>query len=191
MKVEELFIDRIFTISNVLSFVRIFSVPIFGYMIYYGYYHPECSYCSYYQFAMFFALSFTDFLDGFLARALNQVTRLGRFLDPMADKITSISTGFLLYVYKDYPLWIVLFVVFREVVVIFVSFFLFSKRDVEVKPNIFGKMSVGFFAISAMVYILNLNSNLKFISILLIVFFYILGGIKYIHTYSGYYGKER
>ena len=69
-------------IPNLLTIFRLFVIPIFVIAFYW-----PTDY-SYYISALVFALAaFTDWLDGYLARRLNQVSKLGAFLDPVADKL--------------------------------------------------------------------------------------------------------
>lgn len=68
---------------------------------------------------LFLTAAFTDVMDGYLARALNQSTRFGEFLDPVVDKITVISTLVLLVAYY-HDIWMTLpaiFMIAREVLV--------------------------------------------------------------------------
>lgn len=88
--------------------------------------------------------SFTDALDGFIARAWHKRTELGRFLDPLADKLLLLS-GYLglLFVQKfplHPPLWITVTIVFRDVVIVMgmIVIFLISGR-LRIQPNFLGK----------------------------------------------------
>ncbi len=83
---------QIFTIPNIITFFRILLVPIFGYFFYNGK-NYECLIAL----TIFLVASFSDFLDGYLARKLNQTTRLGIFLDPLADKILILTAFIILF----------------------------------------------------------------------------------------------
>lgn len=74
------------SIPNILTFFRIFLIPAFVVAFYLpGNFGHVLS-------AVIFALaSITDWIDGYLARNLNQVTRLGAFLDPVADKLVVVT----------------------------------------------------------------------------------------------------
>ena len=74
----------LFTIPNIICYVRILLIPVFCYI----YINAETS--SDYLLAIFVVLfsSFTDLFDGMIARKFNQVTELGKILDPVADKLT-------------------------------------------------------------------------------------------------------
>lgn len=67
--------------------------------------------------AVFLAASFTDFLDGYIARKKNMVTDFGKLMDPIADKILVLS-AFLAFVEMELiPAWMVVIMVFREMAV--------------------------------------------------------------------------
>lgn len=72
--------ENVWTIPNIISFIRILLIPVFGVLFYKG---------QLLWALLILALSgFTDFIDGKLARKLNQVSELGKMLDPIADKLT-------------------------------------------------------------------------------------------------------
>ena len=73
------------TIPNVLTYLRIVFIPIIFYML--MQYKNDPSIATTYAFFVFVFMSITDYLDGFLARKLKQQSDIGRFLDPIADKL--------------------------------------------------------------------------------------------------------
>jgi len=95
------------TVPNVLSYLRLAAVPVFVSLHLGG--RPG------WALAVFLAAALTDTLDGLLARLLNQRTRLGAFLDPLADKLLTGAALILLWVEHEAPLWMVLLVAFRDV----------------------------------------------------------------------------
>ena len=75
------------TIPNILGYFRILLIPAFMY-IYLTASQPQ----HYYLAAGLVAVSgITDFFDGFIARKFNQITELGKFIDPLADKLTQLA----------------------------------------------------------------------------------------------------
>ena len=100
----------------------------------------------YFGLFIFFVLaSFTDFLDGYLARKNNQVTDLGKFLDPVADKLLVNSMVIFLIVPQSYTngqmsfsLWCAILLVARDIVVDALRF-IAAQKNVVIAANIFGK----------------------------------------------------
>jgi len=67
--------------------------------------------------AVFALLAFTDSVDGYLARSRNEVTTLGKFLDPLADKILVAAALLALVELRELPAWVVLVIITREFLV--------------------------------------------------------------------------
>ncbi len=195
MQVRELFQDRVFTISNLLTVIRIIAVPFIAYFMYMEAKTGDSDY-QYYELAGLMVIIISDFFDGYLARLFNQVTRLGQFLDPVADKTSALTLAAFMVWLKGLPLWLYIIGCLREVIVFIASFFLYSKRDVEVKPNILGKLGAASMALCALSYTLSLSCTfagitIKQLSVFLVLFFYLTGGILYLKTYSGYYFAKK
>jgi CDP-diacylglycerol--glycerol-3-phosphate 3-phosphatidyltransferase len=195
MKIRDLFKGRVYTVSNFLSLIRIIVAPYIGWYMYLESITGDPS-LRYYQLGCFAVIILSDFFDGYLARLLKQETKLGQFLDPFADKISALLIIFMITLFKEFPVWLCVFIFIREIVVFTAAVFLYSKRDVEVKPNIFGKICVAVGAVTALIYTLSMDAEilgftLKNIFISLIVLFYILGGILYVKTYSDDYFRKK
>jgi CDP-diacylglycerol--glycerol-3-phosphate 3-phosphatidyltransferase len=79
-------------IPNILTLIRIFLIPAFV-IVFYLPWHLSHQVAT----GIFVLAAITDWLDGFLARNLNQITKLGAFLDPVADKIM-VATALVLIV---------------------------------------------------------------------------------------------
>lgn len=99
--------SRIFTVPNMLSFFRLALVPVFLVLVILGY--------DLLALAVLIFSSFTDFLDGVLARRLNQVSRLGQLLDPAADRFFIFATLIGLAVRGIVPWWLVAIIVGRDI----------------------------------------------------------------------------
>ena len=96
-------------------------------------------------FIFFVLASLTDFLDGYLARKNNQVTDLGKFLDPVADKLLVNSMVIFLIVPASYApdqmkfnIWCAIILVARDIVVDALRF-IAAQKGVVIAANIFGK----------------------------------------------------
>ena len=191
MKVREIFQDRIVTVSNLLTLMRIFAAPFLGYFIYKEYQTGDAGYI-WYEMGVVVFIILTDFLDGTLARLMNQVSMLGRYMDPIADKFSGLFAMVFLVLYKGFPLWVLVVALTREVLAVAAGVLLYLRDDVQVRPNVFGKMCAVSMAFCGSVYILSLDYSylgvsLKHFSIFLVILFYGLGGILYIKTYTRQY----
>lgn len=99
--------SRIFTIPNLLSLIRLALVPVFLVLVIEG--HDRLA------LATLIVCSATDYLDGVLARRLNQVTRLGQLLDPAADRLFIFATVIGLALRGVVPWWLMAIIVGRDV----------------------------------------------------------------------------
>ncbi|MDB4698848.1 CDP-diacylglycerol--glycerol-3-phosphate 3-phosphatidyltransferase [Candidatus Latescibacteria bacterium] len=103
---------EIFNLPNCLTALRIALTPIFLLLLF-----ADTWYWKSLAFVVFSAASLTDLYDGKLARAGNQETPLGRFLDPLADKILVTSALVALVLNKMVNFWIVLPIVGRDILI--------------------------------------------------------------------------
>lgn len=94
---------------------------------------------------MFVAVS-TDFLDGLLARVLDQVTDFGKLLDPAADKICIVTVSAALMLAGDVPLWYMILVALRDVIIVIGSSLIITRRKVVLQSVWAGKWTVTFIA---------------------------------------------
>jgi CDP-diacylglycerol---glycerol-3-phosphate 3-phosphatidyltransferase len=76
-------IAQIMNLPNLITLSRLLGIPA----ILYGLYQPAGSTWQWVAWGLFLVAASTDWLDGYLARKLNQVTDLGKFLDPLVDKL--------------------------------------------------------------------------------------------------------
>ena len=101
---------RVWTVPNVLSMLRLLLVPVFLLLIVQGRYVAAL--------VVLVIASFTDLLDGFIARHFNQVTRLGQLLDPAADRLYIFAALIGLAAQGLVPWWIVTVIILRDVMLI-------------------------------------------------------------------------
>lgn len=119
---------------------------------------------------------FSDLLDGYLARKLDQVSETGKIIDPLADKISVIVISLILLYLGKIPLWFVLIVVFRDLLILGFGIYLDKKKDIRLMSNYPGKIavfSIGviiLFAVTDNSFLLKINNYLYFVSLILIFY---------------------
>jgi cardiolipin synthase len=103
--------DKVLTWPNVLSALRLLMVPVFLWLILIDE--------NLLAFSVLAISSFTDWLDGYLARKLNQMTRLGQLLDPAADRLFIVASLVGLASTDKVPWWLVVVIVGRDFLLFF------------------------------------------------------------------------
>lgn len=127
-------------IPNLLSLFRLALVPVFAVVFFQG--GPNARYIA----AGIYALAFlTDILDGWIARRFNMVTRLGRILDPLADKLMTFTVIICITVANVIPLWAVVVFFFKEAAMGLGAVSMLGKIDDVIPSNWLGKASTGVF----------------------------------------------
>ncbi|GCD47505.1 MULTISPECIES: CDP-alcohol phosphatidyltransferase family protein [Streptomyces] len=108
--------DRVLTIPNILSMARLVGVPVFLWLILWKEFGgPDTKYWA----LLVLALSgVSDYLDGKLARRWNQISSLGRILDPAADRLYILSTLVGLTWRGILPLWVTAALLARELMLL-------------------------------------------------------------------------
>lgn len=104
--------SRVFTLPNVLSLLRLLGVPLFLWLIL----GPEADLAA---FAVLVASGFSDWLDGKLARAWGQVSRVGQLLDPLADRLYIVATVAAFVIRDIIPWWLAVLLLARDVLLAF------------------------------------------------------------------------
>ena len=114
---------QIFTAANIVTMSRIVLIPVFVFLIL----EPWPSWFGDPSWALWFKpwvaagvfalLALTDGVDGYLARSRNEITTLGKFLDPLADKILVTAALLALVELNTLPAWIALVIISREFLV--------------------------------------------------------------------------
>lgn len=95
---------------NRLSLLRVALIPLCVALLQF----PPCRPAA---LAVFCLAAFTDFLDGWMARKYQIVTNFGKFIDPVADKLLVLSTMIALCGLGEFPAWVCIVILFRELAV--------------------------------------------------------------------------
>lgn len=149
--------NSIFTIPNILSIFRLVFVLLFLLTFYHNKFKTAI---------ILLTISIiTDFLDGLLARVLKQKTKLGAFLDPLADKILIIISIIVLMSKNFLPWWFFGIIITREIMVSIGWLITYQHTmNFYTKPRFLGKTSMCLEMITMIVIIINAYLNLKPIS---------------------------
>lgn len=123
--------NAILTIPNVITIVRFLGTPLFVWLVLseheYGW--------GVFVLAM---MGCTDWIDGFVARKLNQTSQLGRLLDPLADRVALVAVIVTMVLAGILPLWLLLLMVIPDVVLLAVTLYFF-RGDAGLKVTMLGK----------------------------------------------------
>lgn len=140
------------TIPNWLSFIRIALIPVFAVLFVQG--HQLVAVI------VMICAALTDLFDGKIARKFNQVSNLGKILDPIADKLSQMAiVVVLLYTYWENPIkYLFFFFIVKEVLMLLGGAFLLSKGMRPTAAEIWGKVATNVFYI-AMIIILAFGEN--------------------------------
>ncbi len=139
---EPVSVRFVVNIPNILTVIRLLAVIPLAILISYW---PEKRMVTVILFA---SIWMTDFLDGFIARHFQMITEFGKLFDPFVDKVFQVVTIVMLFSAGIIPLWVPLFYVLRESVMLFASTLLLAKHHVVVYSDHFGKISTFLFVLA-------------------------------------------
>ncbi|MCM1105780.1 MAG: CDP-diacylglycerol--glycerol-3-phosphate 3-phosphatidyltransferase [Blautia sp.] len=143
-------------LPNRLTMFRVILIPFFVFFLL-----APCfeNYGNYIATAIFIVASFTDLLDGKIARKYNLVTNFGKFMDPLADKLLVCSAMICLIELKRIPAWVVIVIIAREFII---SGFrlIASDNGVVIAASYWGKIKTVFQMVMVIVLILNISHPL-------------------------------
>ena len=125
-------------IPNILTVLRLLMVPQFIYLFFRA---DSLLWAG----LIFLLAGVTDILDGYFARRLSAVTRLGRVLDPLADKLMQVSAFACLAIARIIPAWVILILAAKELVQLLGGFFVLRLTKDIPSSNKYGKAASAFF----------------------------------------------
>jgi cardiolipin synthase (CMP-forming) len=125
--------DRILTIPNLVTFIRLIGVGVFWWLLL----NDRIVAAAWF----IFAIGWTDWVDGYLARKLNQVSRLGAALDPIADRLLIFSAVVGGLIAGVVPFWIGILLIAREVLMGIVAITLAVRGHGVLEVRYLGKLA--------------------------------------------------
>jgi len=137
-------------LPNTLSVIRIAIVPVFVVL-----YFSNTEYARVYAVLLYVLATFTDFLDGYLARKYNLITNLGKVLDPLGDKLLTFAVLICITVDGIIQPWVVVLFFLKEALMGLGGIYIHKKIKTEIPPsNMLGKTAtVLFFVICVLLMI--------------------------------------
>jgi CDP-diacylglycerol--glycerol-3-phosphate 3-phosphatidyltransferase len=144
--------DRFLTLPNLVSLSRVVLVPYVLYLFYQQ--RPQTDRVA---FALALVALLTDYLDGYLARRLGQVSKWGKILDPVADKICVAAAAVVAVDLRDYPLWVMILIILRDVAILSGGLYIVKRRGLVMVSDLWGKITVVVLSASILVYLVNLE----------------------------------
>ena len=133
---SEKVLDTIFTVPNLISFIRLCMAPVYLLLLSRG----ENAAAA----ILFGIAASTDFVDGQIARRTHTVSKLGQLLDPAVDRVLMITAVFGLMLVGRLPVWIVVVVLLRDLLLLIGGAFLLQRYNVRVAVIYPGKFATTF-----------------------------------------------
>ena len=171
-------------LANILTAIRFFMVPFFGYYLYMQQYDISI--------VIFVLAGMTDVLDGYVARKFGEVTKWGKLADPLADKLMQITALIMLTVHKIIPGVFLIIMLIKELSMVVGSIKLYKKEHFVVSANWYGKFATVVFYIAIMITMLfkifnitgEIPSMIVVMSILFTLGAMVFAFIKYVFVYK-------
>ncbi len=142
-------------VPNALSFLRLALVPVLVWLFFSGA-------ALYWAGGVYLFAGATDVLDGYLARRNGQVTRLGRIIDPLADKLMQLAAFACLAVRGFIPGWAILILAAREFIILLGGYIMLRRTRDVLPSNKFGKAaSALFYVVTIAVIVFDMPQTLR------------------------------
>ncbi|MCH8169810.1 MAG: CDP-alcohol phosphatidyltransferase family protein [Bacteroidetes bacterium] len=175
------------TKSNLLSFFRaLLAIPLW---ILFD--HFNTSWATAILFSLCILVVITDLLDGYLARKFNEVTEMGKIIDPLADKVVVTAIIIKIYLLDLIPYYYFFMIIGRDLIIFLGGIYIANKIGKVLPSNKLGKATVFIIGIVILLIILKLSWNNSFLLLfyylsIILIFISLLG-----YIYRGYeYLKE-
>lgn len=168
-------------LANKITILRVLMIPVFLIVLLNTTYDPQIS--RYVAVFIFVLASLTDALDGYIARSRNMITNLGKFMDPLADKLLVAAALISMVQLQDLKAWVVILIISREFIVTGLRV-IAASDNVVIAASAWGKIKT----ITQMIMIIFLLMGFKTdilqdigkLLVLLSVFFTVVSGVDYL-----------
>ena len=133
-------LSELLLIPNLLSLSRIVLTPVVGYFLWRN--DPQSTLIC---LGLLVIAALTDALDGYVARRMNLISKLGLILDPLADKIFAAVLIIELILFREFPVWLASAIISRDLLILLAGLFILDRKKVASSSTLTGKYA--FFAI--------------------------------------------
>lgn len=181
---------KIWTVSNILSLSRIIlMIPASYFLATPMMYHREIA-----VLIILIAVS-TDAIDGYVARKFDQISDLGKVIDPLADKVGVAIVVVMLVIYDDISLWFAIGILARDVTIFLAGLYIKSKTGIILPSMMSGKVAVSFLALYLVLAILRYSSidmieRLVFlVTVVALLYSFLQYAHRFFATLRGHYKK--
>ncbi len=170
----------VLSIPNIVTFVRLIILPFVIISLNKGQ--------NIQAFILILLAGLTDVLDGFLAKILHQATTIGKILDPVIDKIFTVTVLIYLYMSRGYPFWAFYLIIAFEILILFGGYWMIMKHHQIPSSNLCGKIAVVIISLAMYIYVVDIDSinsfcifgvNMKILLVLLGVILLFFATIRY------------
>jgi CDP-diacylglycerol--glycerol-3-phosphate 3-phosphatidyltransferase len=133
---------QVLTVPNGITLLRFLALPVLGWYLCAGESGRIVS------LGLFVVLAALDMVDGYVARHFNQISEFGKLFDPFVDKLFHFMTAALLCLTLRLPIWIPLFILVKEALMIVGGIFLLRRYKLVVYAKWYGKAATFLFAVA-------------------------------------------
>ncbi len=174
----------VLNLPNILSVFRMCLVPVFV-----CFFFSKDPNGHFYAAAIYALAALTDILDGIIARKFNLITKLGIVLDPLADKLMTITVFICITIRGIIPWWIILILFAKDALLIIGGVKLYKDLSAVISANSFGKSATVVLVLGGIV--LTLFPNVipplfRTVYLILALILSILAFITYLYQYINY-----
>ncbi len=176
-------------IPNLLSIFRMCLVPVFIIAFFSGTENAHI-----YAAIIYGIAGITDVLDGIIARKFNLITRLGKILDPLADKMMTITVFVCITIDGLIPWWSIALIFAKDFLLVLGGFKLYREISVVFQSNILGKMATVFLVTGGVLILLfeNLIPDIfKTVFAYIAVFISFLAFFSYLYQYCKFKQEKK
>jgi len=141
-----------FLIPNLLAFFRILLLPFIFFFL------AQNTYSGLVTAIILIALAVaSDVLDGYVARRLNQITDLGRILDPLADKLGLGIFVIFIIIHRGFPIWAAVLLFLKDILTLIAALLMVRRKGFVLMSNNWGKLNSWIWVITVVIYIARIH----------------------------------